>query len=252
MLPMREAFSGIDGATARMDALAGLHPGDIVSGRFLRVCGHTFDSALLSTGKYVIDLGANDGVFTRVISGRYGVKILAVEPNPALFERLPKEKSITPVAAAAGAQDGICRFKVEVDTEASRVIENSGDDASIIEVPMLSPTRLLERCSGNRIALMKIDIEGQEIAVLDAMHDDQLLAVDQFSVEFHAFNHLVTQEAVERIVRRMRDLNFFCMDFSQSLTDVWLVHQRHAPSLVRQLALRGMRVQRGLFRRLPL
>jgi FkbM family methyltransferase len=175
---------------------------------------------------------------------------MALEPNPVLCGRLPKGKPVMHVAAAAGAEDGICRFKVERDTRASRVISDSSDDTAVIQVPMWSPRTVLAQSPVDRVALLKIDIEGQEIAVLDAMRDDQLLRVDQLSVEFHVFNGLVSREAVVRIIRRMQSLKFYCIDFSQSLCDVWMVHPSYAPPPPQQLMLKGLRLQRGLRRRL--
>src|SRR4051812_399823 len=93
---------------------------------------HTFDASALTRSSVIVDLGANAGEFATKMHDRFGVHVVAVEPNPALYARLCKLPYVTPFQAAISSQDGTARFVVDENDLASR-IGNDGDRAIEVE-----------------------------------------------------------------------------------------------------------------------
>ena len=133
----------------------------------------------------VADIGANIGMFAlRVLAARPGATVHSYEPDPATHALLEENVRRNPDAswhsfrAAAHRFTGTIRFASAATSTAGKV------SASGTEVPSVSLHDVLERFGGERVDLMKVDIEGSEEALLTA--DPALLArVDTLLVELH-------------------------------------------------------------------
>jgi 23S rRNA U2552 (ribose-2'-O)-methylase RlmE/FtsJ len=68
---------------AAYDLAMKVRPLSVIS-RIDSIENHCFFPHALSAGALVIDLGANQGHFSRTISRRYGLRCIGVEANPAL------------------------------------------------------------------------------------------------------------------------------------------------------------------------
>jgi hypothetical protein len=80
------------------------------------------------------------------------------------------------------------------------------------------------------VDLLKMDIEGAEIEVLDSCSDDLLQSVSQMTVEFHDFNGMASLEDVSRVVRRLKGLGFLCFVMSRAThDDVCFVNRNRCP-----------------------
>ncbi len=64
------------------------------------------------------------------------------------------------------------------------------------------------------ISLVKMDIEGAEIEVLDNLSEQFLIDIAQLSVEFHDFCGMIPQSDVARVVAKMDRLGFYSMRMS--------------------------------------
>jgi FkbM family methyltransferase len=135
---------------------------------------------LVDSGDSVIDVGANIGYITSVLAVRAGPtgRVRAFEPHPDIFERLRANISQWPMqrlaminAIASGVSDKSGAGLLAIP---STFRENHGlaslattslPDVSH-EVPV-SLTRLDDAIApGERIRLLKVDVEGHELAVL--------------------------------------------------------------------------------------
>lgn len=133
----------------------------------------------------VIDLGANIGMFAlRVLAARPGAIIHSYEPDPATFALLEENgrrnhgRAWQAFRAAAHRETGTIRFASAATSTAGKV-DNGG-----VEVPSVSLHDVLGRFGGERVDLVKVDIEGSEEALLTA--DPALLAnVETMIVELH-------------------------------------------------------------------
>lgn len=126
-----------------------------------------YDFSSVSDAEYIVDCGANCGISSLFLYTLYpNARILAIEPNPALFPRLQETvrpyKNILPVQYAVGAVDGEASFFVSPHaTTASSLLRRSPEDAEH-KVPIKTPKTILTECGFSRVDALKFDIEGAE------------------------------------------------------------------------------------------
>lgn len=132
-----------------------------------------FFESVVADGQAVIDVGANQGIFTLLFSRLVGPggRVLALEPAPALFAaldencRINRAENVTRLRAAAGEsrRPGLLRC--------SRF--NRGDNA-LTESPrgLSVPVEIVpldEMLPTGPVSLVKIDVQGHELAVVKGM-----------------------------------------------------------------------------------
>jgi FkbM family methyltransferase len=123
---------------------------------------------LLRPGDHFLDVGANVGSYTVLAAGAVGASVTCVEPIPAAFARLQRNIALNGLSTAVSAWQGglsdvpgTLRFTEDMDTVNHVVAEGEGTHA--IEVPV----RTLDDLVGTNVPLLiKIDVEGHELAVL--------------------------------------------------------------------------------------
>ena len=114
-----------------------------------------------------IDIGANIGSYTILASGVVGAKTISFEPIPTTFEYLKKNLLINNLttkvnAICMGLSDkvGNLNFTSNLDT----VNHITNDEISAISVPVSMLDLILK---DNEPTIIKIDVEGYEIPVLN-------------------------------------------------------------------------------------
>jgi FkbM family methyltransferase len=147
--------------------------GDIV---YPKITGPLFDR-LGSRSAGAIDVGANVGIFTRYLCGRFA-SVTAVEPVPYLAERLtkscPPNCRVEPVAL--GGSDGVIKLRIPVNA-AGKEMPALSTAASENALSFIESVATIEREVSCRrlddvakemrnLAFVKIDVEGFEAAVL--------------------------------------------------------------------------------------
>ena len=180
-----------------------------------RVSGHTFVSRFVRRHGVVVDLGANIGAFSSGMSERYGCACVAIEPNPECFARLAGMPNVVPFNLAIADREGSMRFYVAENSEASSFVRTSERDREI-EVRAVRLDEFARNHGFARIDLLKIDIEGAEVALFDSLPDAFFRDVGQIAVEFHDFCGLVSRDDVARVVRRLEGLGFLSINFSKA------------------------------------
>ncbi len=134
-------------------------------------------------GTTCIDLGANLGVYTRMMAS-HAKRVIAFEPDPWTLSQLRANVSdldnvrIEDVAAGTSEESvhlyRHARFEEDPisRSEASSVIATKGDVASeaVFEIKQVDFVRYLEDLDDD-VGILKIDIEGAEVALLEALFD---------------------------------------------------------------------------------
>lgn len=179
-----------------------------------RVSGHTFFARFVDSHSVVVDLGANMGAFSRQMAHQFGCACYAIEPNPECFAHLNRFVQIDAFNLAIADRAGEMRFFVSANSEASSFTRTADTDREIV-VTALRLDEFAQREGLTHIDLLKIDIEGAEIALLDSLPDVFLQDVGQIAIEFHDFCGLVSKDEVARVVRRMQALGFLSINFSR-------------------------------------
>lgn len=194
--------------------------------RIDQVNGHSVVADRLSPQSLVYDLGANVGAFAKDAHRRYGVSTVSVEPNTDLHSHLAPP-AISRVIGELVTVDGRdVTFSISENTECSSILASSQSPIVATKtLPSVSFRDLLPTDRNVRIDWMKMDIEGVEIEVLQRADADDLLRIDQLSVEFHESNGLSTLEEVLSTIERMRSLGFRVHRGSlKDLSDVLFLH----------------------------
>ena len=188
--------------------------------------GHTFFPSPLNRTSTVVDLGANRGEFSRRVLQRFQCRCIAVEPNPSLVDRIRALPGIEVAWAAVGDSDRQIELYLSDNSEASTALLGSIEaNGKSVQVPMCSLENLLKRFGITRADLMKVDIEGSEVATILSAPDCVLQSIDQISVEFHDFCRLVTLEQVLAVYSRLERLNFYAIEFGPGRANTLFVRR---------------------------
>lgn len=162
----------------------------------------------------IIDLGANEGFYSlAMLRENPLLRIIAAEPHPDVYKILCRNISansslaqqgggITPVHTAVMEQEGTAELESypHQSTTSSRNIETmdqSWIDKSRIErarVPATTLPRLLYDHNIDRVDILKIDVEGDELAVLEGCGEFEnnraagsvLEIIDKIVIEWHS------------------------------------------------------------------
>jgi len=138
--------------------------------------------ALLPTD-YFLDVGANIGSYSVLAGGAVGANVIAIEPIPSTFAHLQRNILLNELGERVrceriGLSDRatVLRFTDLLDTT-NHVLAH-GEELQGIEVPV----RTLDDVVGDAVpAIIKIDVEGHELAVLngasETLADRRCLAI---------------------------------------------------------------------------
>jgi FkbM family methyltransferase len=126
---------------------------------------------------HVLDVGANVGYTAAIFAGAVAApfRVFAFEPEGenfrALSERFARDPRVEPLQLAVGAHDGSAELWINRDHPGDHRILTSG-----METSESVPTRVVridtfarERGIAGDVGFVKIDVQGQELAVLRGM-----------------------------------------------------------------------------------
>ena len=149
---------------------------------------------LLRPGDCFVDVGANVGQYSLAAARRVGElgQVVAIEPNPEICTDLfynrklnQYEKIIRIVTVAASNEDHLINFSVPLAANRGMSRETTACEAATTDWYTVGGVRLSEillalsiRCT----AVVKIDVEGSELRVLQGLLDE---------TRFDAPNHIV-------------------------------------------------------------
>jgi FkbM family methyltransferase len=180
-----------------------------------RVCGlrtihgHTFVPGLLSTDSVVVDFGCNCGEFAFEFRQSYRCEYRAADANPAMVEAAEKRLGIKVEHVAVGDNDGEVEFLLSSNPEASSIFPAiAGTDVQgQIRVPMLSYTSWALKHGIDRVALLKLDVEGAELGLIETW-GGSVARPGQLTIEFHDFLHPAHRSRVRSCIKRLRSLGY--------------------------------------------
>ena len=119
----------------------------------------------------MLDLGANYGMFSHAITKRIGCKCVAVEPSPVPFNGIPPSSLIQTIHAAVAGRNGTMGFRVDPENGLASALSSDHPD---VEVRVTTLPQLLDELQWQTVDLIKVDIEGSEIEMLEACSDQFL------------------------------------------------------------------------------
>ena len=186
---------------------------------------HTVHPRYLRAQSHVLDLGANYGRFAQAITARFGCRCTAVEPSPGPFAAIAESPLIAKVQAAAAATSGTLPFHIAVDSIASS-LSPPETVVDVIDVHALSLPELFDLVGARPLDLLKMDIEGAEIELLDTCPASILHQIRQITVEFHDHNGITPASEVSATLARLHKLGFFSVRMSRhGHHDTWIINR---------------------------
>ena len=132
--------------------------------------------------RIVLDVGANVGLYTLMVAGmpKWKGKVYAVEASPQEFKKLSavvsknRLKNVELINAAAGYEEGHLFFEESLVGYGAlnRIVDSNApirDGSHRISIPVISLDRLLKNQEYPTVGLIKLDVEGSEMQVLEGM-----------------------------------------------------------------------------------
>jgi FkbM family methyltransferase len=218
--------------------------------RLANMCRHTF-LPILDCNSVVVDLGANEGAFSHEIIKRFGCTVFAAEPIKSVSARIAKHPRLTVLNCGIGKETGEATINVFRDRCASLLPPQPNEVATGEKIEVVTFPRFLSLTGVFEVDLLKVDIEGAEVDVLDSLDDETLRGIRQITVEFHDFIYPSTARRVDSIRQRLRAAGFHDICFSLDNSDVLFINRNLRVSKLNLILLRTVvKYARGISRRL--
>jgi FkbM family methyltransferase len=167
----------------------------------------------------------NKGEFATVMRDRYGCSVSGVEANPSLAEATSNLRGIRCKNAVISGSDGSVEFFINpTDSEASKIVTFQSIDTLVM--PCVSLSTFFREIDADEVDLLKIDIEGAELDLIETADPDDLLRCAQITIEFHSFVFPEQASRVEGAITKLSDMGFYHIDFSMRRMDVLFINNR--------------------------
>lgn len=193
---------------------------------------HIIDHSILPdiirpSGAVVLDCGGNRGDFAKWATDRFGATVYSFEADPHLAAQFPKRHGIHSFNLAISGSDGRMTLRRAHDRCTSGVFNTHAAQDDCFEVPCRS---LESVCTEQHIAhvdLLKLDIEGAELDVLERASPEFLALVDQITCEFHDFLDPTHIPRIKAVLSRMKRLGFTVIRMSYwTFGDVIMINRK--------------------------
>jgi FkbM family methyltransferase len=155
--------------------------------------------------RVILDLGSHAGYSVLYFKARFPeARVVAVEPHPETFERLRRNvgglSGVELVNAAIGDADGTMQLYSGADSWASAATP-SPTRPTAHTVPTTSIHGLVERLALDHIDVLKMDIEGGEVAVLR----EGRAVLDRTQTMVFEFHQEHTEETLWSLLRGLEE-----------------------------------------------
>jgi FkbM family methyltransferase len=172
---------------------------------------HSFFGELLEQPAAVADFGAHRGEFFAALKSEYSIsRALLIEADPTLAESLKetfgKESDVLHGAVVGANSKGAVMFTRSTNPESSSIFKEWSAAYGIadqVDVPAINLSNVIQELGG-RADLVKVDVEGAEIGMLQNASVSDLASCGQLTVEFHDRRPPLIRRDVDDVCRRMR------------------------------------------------
>jgi FkbM family methyltransferase len=167
----------------------------------------------------LFDVGAAEGIFSAAFCALTGRTAWAFEPSPVMFQRLSDLRALNPdlrilsFNTALGETVGRLRAREYTDGQFSAVGVQDRDEH---DMPVATLDAVVE-AHGTAPDLLKIDVEGMELAVLAGARETLKTSVKTMIIEVHYDALAERGETVEDLERTLAETGFgvWSLDFER-------------------------------------
>ena len=203
--------------------------GDLFFG-FKDIGGHTFCTRLLGNNSKVIDLGGHQGCFSQQMIDRYRCTAYVVEPVYSLYESIIAGPMLKKYNFAIASDVGETVFYESENIQAGSILGQNVDfngESYIVKTNSLS--NFIDELGLKEVDLLKVDIEGAEISLIDTMDIDSASHIKQLTVEFHDStpNPNVQEIDVIKSIQHLADLGFCGINMGNDNRDWFFMNSRY-------------------------
>lgn len=169
--------------------------------KLVEVLQHTiWVDAIRSAEPIVLDCGANRGDFARWAVDHLGATVYAFEADPILAATLPTVPRLHPYNVAIAGEDGTMQLTRSKNRCTSACFNPQLEGTDTFTVAARSLESIRQEHGLSFIDLIKLDIEGAEIEVLENISDSFLAHVGQISCEFHDFLDATQRPIIRKLL----------------------------------------------------
>jgi FkbM family methyltransferase len=204
--------------------------------KILRFSGHSFFN-VLDNQSIIVDCGSHKGEFTKLLIKHYpNGHYFLIEANPILSNfcssYFSKERNVkTFNAAIGGERKYYVPFYISTNPKSSSLSKSIIGKRWIyflrfrkikkeVAVPMITLSHLLKKEKIKKIDLLKLDVEGAELDILENMAYNDAKRIYQISVEFHHFLDHSLKKRAQIISQKMKSLGYNIYSRDSSGKDV--------------------------------
>ncbi len=182
---------------------------------FRQISGHWIYIPKLNNESIVIDLGANKAKFSQEMVKEFSASCYAVEPNIALF----KEINMTGISTynyAITKNNGPVSFFISNNDEASSLIkdfQSNWTNKGEYLVEGITWELLIKnlKLTDKKISLLKVDIEGSELDLIESFTLDNISLVEQITIEFHDWANISLHKRTLNAIQTLTSLQFMAI-----------------------------------------
>ena len=194
--------------------------------RVSKIEGHSFFSKNLTSKSVVVDLGVNEGKFSRYLISTFDLKSYGVEAEEHIFLSY-----LTGIDGLCVLNAAITDFNGEIsisrhDELCSTLLKTNLHETSEDLVQAITFDKFSSLFELDVIDLIKFDIEGSEVEVFSSCSDEEIRNWKQITIEFHDFIFPELRQVVSGIQERLKGLGFYQIRFSLDNTDVVYLNKR--------------------------
>ena len=175
---------------------------------------HTFVGDRITSSSVIVDLGAFTGEFSEYMADNYKCRIYAVEPLPDFFNKIRIDEFIKKFQYCIAPQKGSVTLYYPSDLCPTLYGSDRQQRRPSLTVRGGALEDFLIENDLKHIDLLKVDIEGAEIAMFESLKKETLDKIDQITVEFHDFVWPELYPKVESIKKNLERNGYYCIAFS--------------------------------------
>lgn len=158
----------------------------------------------VENGDVVVDIGFNYGIFSLGALYNGASKIYGFEPNKHVYnlikDNFPHQNKVFLYDVAIGGKNQKILFKPSEHTLSSSILDEVTDGIDqAYEVQCFNIYDFFKFHNINKIDLLKIDCEGAEYQIFDALPDDYFYNIKKIHVEFHFNDGIKVLPLIEKL-----------------------------------------------------